>query len=280
MSEEKRLSLVTKFKETTSPNKEIRMLLSDLQQQTLKDKIAFENQLKKLTKEIEIADREISNLKSYINQLVDENAKLKLNIKNFRTPNEKSYESINPEESLKKQYKEAIQRIHDLQKTVENLEETIQDLINAKTLAEGEQCNLCYQINDYKNKVEKLNENIQDLESEVQTLKTSVKEKKNLINELRRNPTAEDFEELENKFLYSEQALKLLEDEKNDLFLQIDKLKDELVKSKDEVIRLTKEIALETEKNVRRNLENELNETQNALDKHQENESNDSKYYK
>lgn len=211
-------------------------------------------------------------MKSFIDQLIDENTKLKLNIKSSECENEmkleKSIGNTHSEEYLKMQYLEAVQRTRESQKRIKYLEETIQELTNGKTLAEGEQCTLRYQINDCRNKLQEQSENIKDLENDIKKQTKTLKEKDDLIDELRLNPSLKDFEELE----------KLMEKTKNELFQQMGNLKYELEKSREEIMRLTKELAIETEKTVRRNLEKELNETQHALEEHRE-RSDECKYY-
>lgn len=254
------------------------MRFNDLQQQSEKDRINFENQLKKLNKEVEVAAKENSSLKAYNNQLIDENAKLKFEIKNYRQEIEIGTKKLNRSDNTeeRKHDQKVILEFQESQNKIKNLEENIQDLINAKTLAEGEQCNLRYQINDYKNKLYEQNEIIKDLENEINNLNISLKEKNDLINHLRQNKTHKD-EEKEKKLLSNEQALKTLEETKDQLVQQIKKIENELDQSRAEIMKLRKELAIETEKNAQKNLEKELKESQFALDKLQERQSEEGK---
>lgn len=272
-------------KANKSPQKEVEMRFHELQQQSEKDKFNFENNIKKLNKELEIAANENRNLKAYIDQLIDENAKLNLSMKKIMVENETNTEkkmnkSDDVEGSLKKQNLEAIQRFHEAQNRIKALEDNIQDLINGKTLAEGEQCNLRYQVTDYKNKLDEQNEIIKDLEDEVLNLNVSLKEKNELINELRKNSTIEDCEKLKEKFSTNEQALQSLEENNKELIQQVENLKYEVDQSREERMKLTKKITIENEKNYQRRLEKELYDTQqHALVKSKEQNSEESKCY-
>lgn len=279
-SEEKRNSLCAKIqKPNNTLCKELEVHFNDLKQQREKDRMDFENQLKKLNKELEIVAKENSSLKSYIDELVDENTKLKLDIKNFPLEIKESKKTNqSTDESLKNQYLEAIQRFQEDQNKIKHLEENVEDLINGKTLAKGEQCNLRYQISDYKNKLNEQNEVIKALKNEINNLNVTLKENNDLINELRLNPSLHDYEELEKILLSQEQALKISEETVKNLGEQVEELKCKIEQLKEEIMKLTKELAIETEKNVQRNIEKELNDTQKALDKLRENRSEECKY--
>lgn len=280
-SEEVRQALNNKLKEVRSPNKDFQTRYIELQELSNKEKNDFENQLRQLNKDLEISLKENVNLKSYIDKLVDEIAKLKLEIKNMQKQNETESEKINQTTESnsisKKQYYDTICKVEEADARIRNLEDVIEELNNAKTLEEGEQCNLRYQLTDYKNKLEEQAKNIDNLESKLDGLNKTVKEKDDLINELKRNMNLEEYKELKQKYLDSENTVRELEKHKNDLIEQVANLREELEKSKEEVLRLTKELANEAEKNVRRNLEKELNETQLALDKGQESKANECK---
>lgn len=252
-----------------------------MQRQNEREIMNFQSQLKQVNKELEIASKENSSLKSYIDQLIDENTKLKLDIKNSRVEIEhepKKTDKSTTDESLKKTFLEAVQKMSEAQYRIKHLEETIEDLTNGKTLAEGEQCTLRYQISDYKSKINEQNATIKDLEKEINGLKNDIREMNEVIKEFKQNPNNENYEELERNLLTTQQTLMALEKDRNEMVQKMVELKCELHQSKDEVTRLTKELVNETEKNVRRNLEKELYTTEYALNKHEEIKSEECKY--
>nr|CAI5869358.1 unnamed protein product [Callosobruchus analis] len=78
-SEDKRLSLVQKLQKLDK--KELESEMKNLKLHHEKEKTNLENQIKKLQNDLEVASSEIENLKKYINELIDENSKLKLDLK-------------------------------------------------------------------------------------------------------------------------------------------------------------------------------------------------------
>lgn len=278
-SEERRNSLCMKLQKCNQNcNKELETRYNELKLQSEEERTNFQSQLKNLNKELEIASKETSSLKSYVDQLIDENTKLKGLIKTDQE-NEKLNKSDTCDQTLKKQYLDAIQKFNEAQFKIKSLEENIEDLSNGKTISEGEQCNLRYQIGDQRKKLEEQNEIIKDLKNEVNNLRASLNDQEDLINDLRQNPSLKDYKELEKNFLSNENELKTIKKNMNELMQQIERVKAELDHSREDVIRLTKELAVETEKNVQKNIEKELNETQMALDRLQETKDAECMYF-
>lgn len=279
-----RQSLSAQLQKTNiSPNKELELRYNDILQQTEKDRINFENELTKYKRELEAVSKENSSLKSYIDQLIDEIAKLKQDAKNSKliivNDIETSESSIKKQECVKAQCLETKQKCQETECTIKHLEDIIQDLTNGKTLAEGEQCTLRYEINDHKSKLEAQNQIIKDMETDIEYYINSLKEKDEIINKVKASSTQREFKELESKYLLNEEILKSLENTKNQLLEQVEKLQNQVIQSREEIMRLTKQLATEMEKNVRRNLEKELDDTQNAVEEHLQDRNKESKYF-
>lgn len=68
-----------------------------------------------------------------------------------------------PDEALKSQHQEALVRLHEFEEKNKQLEEIIQELKNAVTIAEGEKCELSVQLENAKKKQIELEKLIEEL---------------------------------------------------------------------------------------------------------------------
>ncbi|CAG9817152.1 unnamed protein product [Phaedon cochleariae] len=267
-SEEKRLSLVRKI-ETIDRND----LKFELEQQMLnneKEKNDYENRLKKMQKELEVCSAEFNNLKKYSEELINDNVRLKEQLTNMISKNETI--NIEPDQELKKHYDETTKKLHHYQEKVKSLEEKIEELANTKTLSEGEKYNYELQITDHRNQLNKAENTIENLNSELQALSQVVKEKENIINHLEQTLMRLDSEAgvLKQKLTTREHAIEMCEKKKTDLEQLLEEVQSELVKTKEQVIDIRKEAIMSAElpevmvveKNIRRNLEKEMLETE------------------
>nr|XP_023025665.1 uncharacterized protein PFB0765w-like [Leptinotarsa decemlineata] len=242
-SEERRLSLVQKIqKSEKNAEKDIRTELDLLKLKSDKERNDFDNHLKKLQKDLDDSASEIDSLKQYIDKLLNENSRLISQHKEH-------------DENMKAEK-------HDLQNKLKMLEETVEELTNFKTLSDGEKCTYQSQVTNYKNRLEDTEKILESVKIELQEITATLKDKEKLIEDLRhslKNSETEIFE-LKGQLSSKDAALKLAADTKNELLQLLEHTNLELETAKKNIFNLQNQEADVTEKNVRRNLERELQE--------------------
>ncbi|CAH2001744.1 unnamed protein product [Acanthoscelides obtectus] len=119
-SEETRLSLVQKLQ--MLDKKDLESDIKNMKLHHEKEKTNLENQVKKLQNDLDVASTEVDNLKKYVNELVNDNAKLQLEIKQFE-------DMRNNEEGHK-------QIINDLHNLLKDKEQTLKAFEENKKEAE------------------------------------------------------------------------------------------------------------------------------------------------
>lgn len=172
-SEEQRLHLAQEDKNKEKEHKEE---LEALKLISEKDRNNFENEIKKLHNELSISLNEITNLKQHIQELSNENSKLQsqLNI---------GFEDT----SVKKQYLESIQALRDARNEVKRLQETVDELRNLKTIAEGDRCTFEFEAKDAKYKLESVDKYLSKLEKQLDQATEDLQSKDQIINTLQKN---------------------------------------------------------------------------------------------
>ncbi|KAJ8934718.1 hypothetical protein NQ318_004502 [Aromia moschata] len=327
-----------------------------------KEKTKYEDHITKLQKELNILEVEIKNLKQYTEELITDNTKLKLQLKDHSKVEKSATDSHqisenaimkNEYEQLKDQLKQImthlqnknekdstkttislkcdmemflltlkeitsneiiIEKIHQwrnqldtlksesgenvdtlqkdlrealkqLQKTngkIKSLQEAIDDLKNAKTIAEGEKCTYQFQLKDCESQLEQACKTIKYLENEIENLTKMVREKTEIIIQLEQNSKTNGIERLKDQLKITENALKMCEEDKKELNDLLQKVKFQLEESKKETVRLQQEVTEVNDKAVRRNLEKELKEAENQLEqsKIEDGDVNESEYFK
>lgn len=275
MSEERRQSLHEKLQRRSRSSdrgsrKELEIQLDTVKQQILKDKNNFENEMKRLQKELEISSSEIQNLKLYIDQLISENTKLKLDLK-------KTHEKINISDDidkntsfegplLKQHYLDVVKSLNDANSKIQILADTVEELNNAKTILEGEKCSYQDQLKDCEGQMEKLCQAIANLEKDIAELTTTIEYKNAIIDKLQQNPPKSELEILQKELSCKNDALKIAEENKQELVELLEKSNSELEESKKQLLQLQRQVAEITEKSVRRNLAKELKDAENTAD--------------
>lgn len=338
-SEERRLSLVQKLQ------KNEKQIETDVK----KDKCNLENEIKSLQKDLEIALSEVKNLKGFSDELMEENAKLKSELKQTQTQLESidtvsrnvhdtdtvrnEYEELkhqlnqvmahleksktykdNPEiivhlesdmegflhslnksetkilvEGRIKQWKkqldiiktmigsetdqvepaklrETVQKLQESKSKIKALEDALEDMTNAKTIAEGEKCTYQFQVKDYENQLEHACKTIKYLEIEIDDLKKQLKEKEEIVIQLQHDDMRRELDKLREELSCKENVLKICEENKNELNDLLHKTTSQLEEAKKEVFTLQTKLNDTNDRVVRRKLEKELKEAENNLE--------------
>ncbi|XP_050512964.1 putative autophagy-related protein 11 isoform X4 [Diabrotica virgifera virgifera] len=165
--------------------RELKTELDQLKLLNEKERNNLENEIKKLTQEIEVSSAELQNLKTFNEKLIDENVKLKSRCKE-------------EDNSLKDQYLESIKALHEAQSKITSLQEKIEELTNLKTIAEGESCTYQSKLKEYEQKLEDATKDIEELEMDLENTLKQLKEKEETIKHLKE--VAKTFrQELKNK---------------------------------------------------------------------------------
>ncbi|XP_072376275.1 uncharacterized protein [Diabrotica undecimpunctata] len=151
---------------------ELKTELDQLKLLNEKERNNLENEIKKLTHEIEVSSAELKSLKTFNEALVDENAKLKSRCKEEDT-------------SLKDQYLQSIKALHEAQSKITSLQETIEELTNLKTITEGESCTYQSKLKEYELKLEDATKDIEELEIDLESTLKQLKEKEETIKNLK-----------------------------------------------------------------------------------------------
>ncbi|XP_018574443.1 spindle pole body component 110, partial [Anoplophora glabripennis] len=356
-SEERRLSLIQKLQESEKRidndfKKELNDQIVNIKNAE-KDKHNLENQVKSLQKDLEVSLSEVKNLKQFSDELMRENAKMKLDLKQAQVQLENiesvshrvcetdtirnEYEELkqqlnqvmvhlqkskshkeNPEivtnlesdmeefllsldrsdirtvfenrieqwkksldviktmlgaeaDQVQAQFKETLQQLQESKHKIKALEDALEDMTNAKTIAEGEKCTYQYQIRDYENQLDHASKTIKYLETEVEDLTNKLRKKQETADQLHRN----NIDKLREELSYKDNVLKICEENKNELSDLLHKTKLQLEEAKKEVLTLQRKLTDMNDKDVRRNLEKELKEAENHLEQSRVEEGND-----
>lgn len=195
-------------------------------------------------------------MKLHIDQLINENTKLKIDLENA-TKNTDKHNSNCDDPELKKQYLAAVQNLNDARNRMKNLEENLQEMNNIKKAAEEEKLIYQSQLKDCEAQMENVCQALKTLESEISHLSKQVEEKDGLINKL-----ISKQEDQQKEIIYKENSLQILEKNKKELVELLEKTNNELEESKKDVLILQQQLVEASERNVRRNLENELKEAE------------------
>ncbi|KAG5863202.1 hypothetical protein JTB14_014106 [Gonioctena quinquepunctata] len=236
-SEERRVSLVHKFqKSDKNLEKDLRKELDQLKLNNEKERNNFENQVKKLQQELADSSLEIENLKKYADDLVSENKKLITQLEDHNT----KMNLNDPDESLKKQYLEAIQKLHEFQKKVKTLEENVEELTRLKTLSDGEKCTYQFQATDYRNQLQSTQTILETMKEELEASKTALKAKEVMIQDFRNisKNLGNEMSTLKRELASKETDLKIAIDTKNELTELLQNANSEIKASRKEVFRM------------------------------------------
>lgn len=171
------LHLEQKLKETESITKEnnkeseLKKELESLKVTSEKERTNFKNEINKLKQELEVSSAELMNLKKYTDELINENVRLKSLAKS-------------EDKSLNDHYLQSVEALRDAQEQLRLLQDTVDELTNLKTIAEGERCTFEYETKTYKQQLENCQSYATQLESELEDIMKELKEREELIKNL------------------------------------------------------------------------------------------------
>ncbi|KAJ8913611.1 hypothetical protein NQ315_013433 [Exocentrus adspersus] len=169
-------------------------------------------------------------------------------------------------DQLQTQFKETLQKLQESQNKVKKLEDVLEDLTSAKTIAEGEKCTYQYQLKDCENQLQHTCKTNKKLEAEMDALTNQLQEKEDRMYQLMQNNAKEEIDKLKEALSYKDNILKICEENKKELNELLHKTQLQLEDAKNEVLVLQNKLAEMDDTKVRHSIEQELKETESQVE--------------
>ncbi|XP_056637763.1 putative leucine-rich repeat-containing protein DDB_G0290503 [Diorhabda sublineata] len=204
---------------------ELKNELETLKQTVDKERTNLKNEINKLKQELEISSAELKNLKLYADELVNENVQLKSSVKS------------------EDHYLQSVEALQNAQEQLRLLQETVDELTNLKTIAEGERCTFEFENKSYKQQLENCRNYVERLETKLEDVVMKLKAKDDSIKHLQ-----ETVKELKEEI-----------DVGRKMKIQLEHMSEE-IKTKEQIIERLNEVVESLEEKLKNSREDKIEE--------------------